>query len=327
MSNTIFKSSFTETMNQFLEIRAATLKERTIAVNRRQLQTFDDYLFTHNNQTITKDVVDGWIGTLTGSESTVQHAICTIRLFIMFMMNSGISAYVPTVPKVHDAYIPYIFSDDEIQDIIKIADSYTSRWNNSIPLMHVKFPVIIRISLCCGLRLSEVVSLKIRDFHSEDGILVIEDSKNNKSRIVPMHETLTELLVKYCLLLNLSDDPNAWLFPGKDTSSHVEGEKIYFRFARVLEQAGISISKEKYERGPCFHCLRHYFVLNSFKQLSSMGISVDNSVPYLSIFLGHNSLVETERYMKFNTSMFMDQFQKFAVVTSTVFPEVHYEEN
>ena len=57
-----------------------------------------------------------------------------------------------------------------------------------------------------------------------------------------------------------------------------------------------------------------------------MGISTDNSVPYLSIYLGHNSLKETERYMKFTTDMFMDEFQKFAAFSGGVFPEVCYED-
>lgn len=87
------------------------------------------------------------------------------------------------------------------------------------------------------------------------------------------------------------------------------------------------ISKERFERGPCFHCLRHVFVLNSFKQLTSQGISMDDSVPYLSIYLGHSNLMQTERYMKFTTDMFEDELQKFADYSDSIFPEVHYEES
>ena len=86
------------------------------------------------------------------------------------------------------------------------------------------------------------------------------------------------------------------------------------------------LSKDKYERGPCFHCLRHVFVLKSFKQLAAKGISIDNSIPYLSIYLGHSNLMQTEHYMKFTCDMFEDEFQKFANYSANVFPEVHYEE-
>lgn len=105
-----------------------------------------------------------------------------------------------------------------------------------------------------------------------------------------MHESLTGILVKYCLAVGIPDAPDAWLFLGKNDFLHVESVKIYFRFAYILEKSGITVSKGKYERGSCFHCLRHTFVLRSFTQFEAMGISTDNSVPYLSIYLGHNSL-------------------------------------
>ncbi len=326
MKDIAFKSVFADSINQFLQLRAAVLKERTITVSRRQLKSFDDYLATNSIHSITKDAVDGWIGTLRGSDSTVVHAVCTIRLFIEYLARSGVKAYVPDVPKQHDDYVPYIFSEEETALIIGAADSYPSRWNNSIPYMQAMLPVIIRIALCCGLRISEAVCLKRKNFNSDEGILTIENAKNGRQRIVPMHESLAGILMKYCLAAGISSNPEAWLFPGKDDSMHVESAKIYFRFAYILEKTGITVSKEKYERGPCFHCLRHTFVLRAFKQLEAMGVSTDNSIPYLSIYLGHNSLKETERYMKFTTDMFAGEFQKFAAFSEGVFPEVCYED-
>ncbi len=326
MKDVQFNSVFADSINQFLQTRAAGLKERTITVNRRQLKSFDDYLSDNDIHSITKDAVDGWLTELHGSDSTIVHAVCAIRIYIEYLIKSGVEAYVPDVPKQHDSYIPYIFSEEETARIIEIADSYPSRWNNSIPYMRAMLPVIIRIALCCGLRISEVVCLKRKNFNSDKGTLTIEEAKNGRQRIVPMHESLTGILIKYCLAVGIPDDPNAWIFPGKNDSLHVESEKIYFRFACILEKSGITVSKGKYERGPCFHCLRHTFVLRSFKQLETMGISTDNSIPYLSIYLGHHSLKETERYMKFTTDMFMDQFQKFAVFSDGVFPEVRYDD-
>lgn len=323
---TPFKSTYSEQMNKFLSIRQASLKTRTIIVNTRQLKSFDDYLARNNASKLNKEIIDGWISTLKGSESTIQHTVCTVRLFIQFLVQSGKEAYIPTVPKCHDEYVPYIFSDDEIDMIIKTADSYPSRWNNTIPYMHVEFPIIIRIALCSGLRLSECVCLKMRDFHEDDGILIVKNSKGNKSRMVPMHESLTEILQLYTTLMNIHD-PDSWLFPGKGTSEHVASEKVYFRFAWVLQKNGIVISKERFERGPCFHCLRHVFVLNSFKQLIRQGICMDDSIPYLSIYLGHSNLMQTEKYMKFTTDMFEDEFHKFDDYSASIFPEVHYEES
>lgn len=326
MKDVQFNSIFANSINHFLRLRTAVLKERTIAVNRRQLKSFDDYMSANDIRSITKEVVDGWLATLCGSDSTIVHTVCTIRIYIEYLIASGVKAYIPDVPKQHNSYIPYIFSEYETARIIEIADSYPSKWNNSVPYMKAMLPVVIRIALCCGLRISEAVCLKRKNFNPDNGILTIENAKNDNQRIVPMHESLTDILVKYCLAIGIPNSPDAWLFPGSDDSIHVESMKIYFRFATILEKAGITVSKEKFERGPCFHCLRHTFVLRSFKQLETMGISTDNSIPYLSIYLGHNSLKETERYMKFTTDMFIDEFQKFATFSDGIFPEVYYDD-
>lgn len=325
MNENGFRSNYSKAMSEFLTIRQASLKPRTIMVNTRQLRCFDSYLFENYISIIGKEEVDEWISTLSGSESTIQHSVCTIRLFLRFLKKSGEKVYIPTVPKCHDEYVPYIFSDDEINAIIKNADTYSSRGNNTIPFIRVEFPIIVRIALCCGLRLSECVSLRKKDLHLEEGVFVVENSKGNKSRIVPMHKSLTEIMQTYCIVMNIQE-PNAWLFPDKDSSAHVSNEKIYSRFANVLRKNMIVVSKERFERGPCFHCLRHVFVLKSFKQLSTQGISLNDSIPYLSIYLGHSNLMQTERYMKFTTDMFEEEINRFSEYSANIFPEVHYEE-
>ena len=50
--STSFKSVFSEHMSEFLAIRKASLKSRTIIVNTRQLKSFDNYLVEHNTAEI-----------------------------------------------------------------------------------------------------------------------------------------------------------------------------------------------------------------------------------------------------------------------------------
>lgn len=326
MSNVQFNSFYASLMKQFLCIREASCSEKTIITYRRVLRNFDSFLDANQSRSISKDTVDGWIQTLHGADSTVSHAVGTVRQFTEFLVQSGIPAYVPAVPKIRDSYMPHIFTDEEIACIIEIADSYPSRGNNTIPHICASLPMIIRISLCCGLRLSEVISLKMRNFNASDGVLVLETAKDNKQRVVPMHDSLSLLLQKYCVVMGVIGQPDAWLFPGKDTSTHMNLKTIDNRFRLILREVNIPRPDKKYERGACFHCLRHTFVHRSFIQLKEMGISVDNSVPYLSIYLGHSNLRQTERYMKFTTDMFLDEFQKFAAFSGDAFPEVCYED-
>lgn len=326
MNDIQFNSSYAGLIEQFLRIKAASYCEKTIITYRRGLKDFDSYLENNGSCSISKDTIDGWIQTLHGADNTVSHAVGTIRQFTEFLVQSGIHAYVPDVPKARDSYMPHIFTDGEIARIIEMADSYPSRGNNTVPHIRAILPMIIRISLCCGLRLSEVINLRKRNFNASDDVLVLEIAKDNKQRIVPMHESLSMLLQKYCIVMGVIEQPDAWLFPGKDDSVHISLRTVDNRFRLILREINIPRPDKKYERGACFHCLRHTFVQRSFVQLKDMGISVDNSIPYLSIYLGHSNLRQTERYMKFTTDMFIDEFQKFAAFSENAFPEVCYED-
>lgn len=326
MNDIQFNSSYAGLIEQFLRIKAASYCEKTIITYCRGLKDFDSYLENNGSCSISKDTIDGWIQTLHGADNTVSHAVGTIRQFTEFLVQSGIHAYVPDVPKARDSYMPHIFTDGEIARIIEMADSYPSRGNNTVPHIRAILPMVIRISLCCGLRLSEVINLRKRNFNASDDVLVLEIAKDNKQRIVPMHESLSMLLQKYCIVMGVIVQPDAWLFPGKDDSVHISLRTVDNRFRLILREINIPRPDKKYERGACFHCLRHTFVQRSFVQLKEMGISVDNSIPYLSIYLGHSHLRQTERYMKFTTDMFIDEFQKFAVFSEEAFPEVCYED-
>lgn len=145
--------------------------------------------------------------------------------------------------------MPHIFTDEEIAHIIEIADSYPSGGNNTVPHIRAMLPMIIRISLCCGLRLSEVINLKKRNFNASDGALVLEIAKDNKQRIVPMHESLSILLQKYCIVMGVIGQPDAWLFPGKDDSAHISLKTVDNRFRLILREVNISRPDKNMKEG------------------------------------------------------------------------------
>lgn len=74
------------------------------------------------------------------------------------------------------------------------------------------------------------------------------------------------------------------------------------------------------------HCIRHVFVFNSFAKAEKDGRRIDDSVPYLSIYLGHDSLNETEKYLKFSSEMFPEAMDLFDGYTALIFPEVNFHE-
>ena len=107
---------------------------------------------------------------------------------------------------------------------------------------------------------------------------------------------MADILIKY--LNYMQPQNNDLIFPGVDFNTPIPTSTMRRIFSTAKENLNIkSGPKIKYKRGPCLHCLRHYFVLKAFKQGVENGISVESSIPYLSYYLGHSSLNETEKYI------------------------------
>jgi len=97
-------------------------------------------------------------------------------------------------------------------------------------------------------------------------------------------------------------------------------------FARVLRSAGIEYVKENpNDRGPCPHCLRHLFVYDSFLKSESEGRSFEETAPYLSAYLGHESLSALEKYLSKDYTLYRNSHQRVNDYVKGVFPEVSFQ--
>ena len=249
-----------------------------------------------------------------------------IRQFLKYLNLNGYSAFLPIIPKVHDDYSPYIFSDKELELIFGSADNTTVRDKKACVYLPIEFPVILRLLFCCGLRIGETIRIHMKDVDLESGVLKLVNTKGDKHRLVPMTEKMTDILTKYCLAMELVGNGEAWLFPGNDRDNHISDRSVKHRFERILKDNGIELkNRKKHERGPCLHCMRHVFAIKSFKQTEKLGMSLTDAVPFLSIYLGHDSLNETEKYLKFSSEMYPETIELFGAFMKDLLPEVDHE--
>lgn len=68
-------------------------------------------------------------------------------------------------------------------------------------------PVVFRIIYGCGLRVSEALALKTEDVNLSEKYIIIRDSKNDRDRVLPLSDSLTEIFLLYrgkCLSKNLT---------------------------------------------------------------------------------------------------------------------------
>lgn len=326
----VFKSVLASEFQCFLDIRKTSRSKSCYEHDKGVLLHFDRYLLESQcaSKELTEADVTGWVSTLYGKTSSIANKVIIIRKFIEFLRGHEIRAYAPYIPKVHDDYSPYLFSDDEISRIFAAADFLVpGKSGLRYTKAHLQVPMILRIMYGCGTRIGETLSLQMKDVDLDGGMLILRHSKGDKQRIVPMHPSLTGILRQYCMACGIIGYPAKYLFGDDNGRLPIPVSAVRHRFNRLLKASKISLpGRLKYERGPCLHCFRHLFAFKSFTQAQANGQRMDDTVPYLSIYLGHDSLEETQKYLKFSAQLYPETVERFECFTDGIFPEVDYED-
>lgn len=327
----MFKSVLANEMAAYLELRELNLSKGTTSNDRRALTSLDQHLSEcdFRKKELTEEVLDAWMLSIPGKSKTVSGKVGAVRGFVKYLNNLAIRSFLPDPPKVKSDYIPYIYSNEELLSIIHYADNLVEQQHRPKFSFYLKIPMVIRILYGCGTRMTETMALKRKDIDFNAGTIFLRKTKFSKERLIPVHESLLAILEQYCLTLGIMHKPNAYLFPGKDDEHHYTTRQVNYWFSWILKLAGIDQrDKRPTERGACPHCLRHLFVLKSMLQLEAAGRPVDMNDLLLPTYLGHEHLLDTDKYMRFSGVQVSETFDAFEAFTTGLIPQVKvpYEE-
>lgn len=321
-----YSSIFAPEIISYLKLRETTGKY--IAKTESVLKDFDCFLHNckHQTKALSEDVFISWQKTRQVSSATKCQDCSHMKMFCSYLTSIGIETHYIERPKMKSNYVPYIFSDEEIKEIFYAADN--CQIQRRLSRASTIFPFLLRILYGCGLRLGEGLKLKWTDIDLNAGVIYIKNAKNGKSRIVPMKPTLTKILIEYKNLVKINNICENYLFesPKKDNSP-MKNNTFYMWFSNILYSANISYAKNtQYERGPCGHCLRHTFTKNSFLQLVE-NERFENVAPFLEEYLGHNSILETQAYLRSSYTIYEQSHKRIEDAIGNLFPEVFFDEN
>ena len=211
---------------------------------------------------ITKEMVDIYLETNSSLSQGTQHSKeCVLRQFCKFLKSQGYeNIYISyeAQVKMPRDFIPYVFSDDEITRIFKAVDNMKFKNNEQSKCF---YQTVFRLLYCTGLRVGEVSNLKVDDVDFKESDTYFFESPRGGKRS-----------------------------PGTICA--------VFR-NKILPMAGIKSSPlNGYKRGACVHSLRHSFACNALNQMIKSGKDPYCALPYLSVYLGHTSIVNTEIYLR-----------------------------
>ena len=143
---------------------------------------------------------------------------------------------------------------------------------------NLKHQALLQLCYGCGLRVSELVAVKVRDLDGERHLLRVEQGKGAVDRAVIVSPRLLEHLRRYWQ----DERPRSWLFPGQQRSEPLGVQTAQRMFTAAKRRAGI-------EKVGGIHSLRHAYATHQLEA----GVPVHQ----LQRLLGHHSLQSTVRYV------------------------------
>ena len=322
MKDIEYNSIFSELIRDFIDYkRAAGYKYESETVC---LKEFDTLCCSLNimSPVITKELSDIWCTKKPheSERSGYQKRISCIRHFALFLISSGYEAYIPVnleyIRHRKSKYSAYIFSHEEM---VRIFNASNQIYPNRQSTMHLVMPVLIRLLYCTGLRVMEALKLQLKNINLTDGTLLIENAKFNKDRLIPVSESMREILIQYCSVMHPLYLPEDYLFVGitREPCSH---HNIYLRFREILVLAGINHAGRGY--GPRIHDIRHTHCCHVLQAASCNKTDLSNMLPALSVYMGHESVIATSQYLKMTAEIYPDILHTVESVCSQAIPEV-----
>lgn len=287
---------------------------------------FDAHLVDsgYDSKILSRDIVMSFCQLKEGEKITNQSQRTTaVRGFLNYLVNvrkyEGTFNNIPSVSyKGFEQYVPYIFSEEQIEKILNEAHNYETHTPNVLPNIRNAIPAILETLYCTGMRLGEVISLKVEDVDLDQGIIYIREAKNYNKRLVTISDSLKEELSRYCEESEKCELSGIYFFdaglPRND--GKIERHCVYSYFREILKKAGIEHKGKGI--GPRLHDLRHTFCCHSLKKLSRMDGDINAYVVYLCTYLGHKSLRETQKYIWLTPDLFKDTLDRMEEYTSFI---------
>lgn len=285
------------------------------------LRYMNDFFKRYNmiEPILTKEMAEDYTARRGNEAVKTQHMrMSLIRQFATFMNNIGYAFYVhprELIP-ISKTFIPYIFTHDEINRILKVVDNLTP---TSVSIhYHLIYPMLFRMLYCCGLRINEALSLRNSDVDLENGVLTVTKAKLNTSRLVPMSKSLTDYCKIYVNKMELNMHGTGYYYPSTDQGKY-NRKPVYVKFKQFMKEANIFTDGSV---GPRVHDVRHTFSVHSLEKMVKDGQDIYCALPILSTYLGHRGIESTEGYLRLTNEAYSGIITSLTDLYKDVFPEV-----
>ena len=197
------------------------------------------------------------------SQSCINAAYSALKFFYENVLQQTWNGnHIPRIKK--EKKLPAILDHSEVKRLFEVTNN-------------LKHRTILMTTYAAGLRVSEVVNLKVTDIDSKRMQIRVEQGKGRKDRYVLLSEVNLEMLRIYWQAYR----PKTWLFPNYNHDTALSIRSVQKIFERARQKAGI-------QKKVSVHSLRHSFATHLLES--------GTDIFYIQQLMGHASVKTTTVY-------------------------------
>jgi integrase/recombinase XerD len=292
-------------INYIKEFRSHILFEKSLSENtfesyQRDVKKLISFLEMKENSNPptkikTKDIRDfiQWVAEVGLSAKSQARIISSLKSFFNYLILENIITQNPVQtienPKI-GSYLPETLSTNEIDKLINNIDLSHPQGNRN--------KAIIEVLYSCGLRVSELINLKISNWYKKDGFIKVE-GKGNKERLIPIGEIANDLIELYFIEnrnhQKIQKDNRDYIFLNRN-GRKLTRVMIFTIVKKLSEKANI-----KKNISP--HTFRHSFATHL--------IEAGANLRAVQEMLGHESITTTEIYTHLDSDYIKESIKSF----------------
>ena len=262
------------------------LSENTFISYKNDLIQFQKFLNLNEIENIDEYKIKNYLDFLAKNYTTTSHCrkLSSLKNFFIFLDEKNLikqNFFESTEFPRFKRTIPKILSEEQIKKIINLSYKDSSEKG-------VRLTLMLEILYATGIRISELVSLKIGNISDDYSFLIILNKGGNE-RIVPLISKVQNILKKYLKILqkNKTRSSKNFLFPSNSKLGHL----TRIRFFQMLQTIGLKALIHKELLSP--HKVRHSFATH----LLNRGVDLR----LIQESLGHKDISTTQIYTHIQT--------------------------
>lgn len=250
---------------EHLQLKAYS--QSTIRTYKNEIGIFMQSLHNEKADTLTNEDVRRYIhyciSKLALSENTIHSRLNALKfIYEQVLGNEKFFVEIPRPKK--PIQLPKVISEEKILFGL-------------LSVKNIKHKAILMTAYSAGLRVSEVIHLKITDVNSDRMQIFITCAKGKKDRMVPLAKATLQILREYVKAYK----PKEWLFEGQSAKEAYSSRSAQAIFNEIYKKMGLP-------KTISFHSLRHSFATHLLEN--------GTDIKYIQEMLGHNDISTTLRY-------------------------------